>query len=99
MSILKRPQKYVLTAAQKEMYRSEKLTNFRWVAKIMAKYSPYTLSARDLADEKLFSELAEIGTPTILHVHSFDIQLFVNQVNLPSLHTLMRFQWIFCSRI
>ncbi|KAE9392584.1 alpha/beta-hydrolase [Gymnopus androsaceus JB14] len=48
------------------MYRSEKLMNFRWVAKVMAKYSPYTLSARDLADENLFSELAEIGQFTEL---------------------------------
>lgn len=65
MPILKNHQKvhkYVLTPAQKNMYRSEKLMNFRWVARILASYSSYVLSARDQAEEDLFSELAEIGT-------------------------------------
>lgn len=60
MHILKQP-KHALTDAQKQMYASEKLMNFRWVAKVAATYSPYILSVKDLADQKLFSELAEIG--------------------------------------
>ncbi|KIK56416.1 hypothetical protein GYMLUDRAFT_47174 [Collybiopsis luxurians FD-317 M1] len=55
-----------LTQAQKETYAAEKLTNFRWVAKVLATHSSYTLTPKDLADERLFSELAELGQFTEL---------------------------------
>lgn len=78
-------QKYVLTPAQKNMYRSEKLMNFRWVARILASYSSYVLSARDQAEEDLFSELAEIGTQIpILAVNPIVTELLNIQVNLPN---------------
>lgn len=78
-------QKYVLTPAQKNMYRSEKLMNFRWVARILASYSSYVLSARDQAGEDLFSELAEIGTQIpILAVNPIVTELLNIQVNLPN---------------
>lgn len=88
MPILKnhqKVQKYVLTPAQKNMYRSEKLMNFRWVARILASYSSYVLSARDQAEEDLFSELAEIGTQIpILAVNPIVTELLNIQVNLPN---------------
>ncbi|KAJ4489871.1 Alpha/Beta hydrolase protein [Lentinula aciculospora] len=66
MHVIKQRKKIVLTEAQKQMYASEKLMNFRWVAKMAATYSPYILSPEDIADQKLFTELAEIGQFTEL---------------------------------
>ena len=43
------------------MYASEKLMNFRWIARVLATYSPRTLSSADLASADLDLELAEIG--------------------------------------
>ncbi|KIK68718.1 hypothetical protein GYMLUDRAFT_153740 [Collybiopsis luxurians FD-317 M1] len=66
------------------MYAAEKLMNFRWVAKVLATHSSYTLTPKDLADEKLFSELAEIGQFTELaytNVVPVDF-LFKNQSSL-----------------
>ncbi len=61
MSKVKAP-KYTLTEAQRHMYASEKLTNFRWVAKYLAKYSAYTLTDKDLASADVEFQLADIGT-------------------------------------
>jgi len=43
------------------MYATEKLENFRWISKIVATYSPYTLTGADLAPGALHQDLAEIG--------------------------------------
>ncbi|KAF8155574.1 Alpha/Beta hydrolase protein [Crassisporium funariophilum] len=51
----------VLTAEQLQMYASEKLENFRWISKIVATYSTYTLTDADFAPESLYQELAELG--------------------------------------
>lgn len=50
-----------LTADQLRMYRTEKLTNFRWIAKVLASYSPYVLTSKDLASADLSVEVSEIG--------------------------------------
>jgi hypothetical protein len=44
------------------MYAAEKEENFRWISKIVATYSPYTLTDVDLVSLELYQELAEIGT-------------------------------------
>ncbi|KAK0452444.1 alpha/beta-hydrolase [Armillaria borealis] len=53
--------KYALTEAQRLMYASEKLMNFRWISKVVASYSSYRLSEKDLVPPSLQLELAEIG--------------------------------------
>ncbi|KAL0959640.1 hypothetical protein HGRIS_011342 [Hohenbuehelia grisea] len=50
-----------LTPEQRAMYSAEKLVNFRWIAHIIARYSPYTLSPKDRAPDALSASLAEIG--------------------------------------
>ena len=50
-----------LTEEQRQMYATEKLDNFRWISKLVATYSPYTLTDADLAPDSLHQELAEIG--------------------------------------
>ncbi|KAF5386473.1 hypothetical protein D9757_005928 [Collybiopsis confluens] len=65
-SLSKTKAKTALTQAQKEMYAAEKLMNFRWIAKVLATCSSYTLTTKDMADESLFTELAEIGQFTEL---------------------------------
>lgn len=50
-----------LTEEQLRMYAAEKEENFRWISKIVATYSPYTLTAADLVSSELYQELAEIG--------------------------------------
>lgn len=72
MSIMKQRRKAALTEAQKQMYASEKLINFRWIAKVTATYSNYTLTDKDLADDNLFLELAEIGTILSCSLADFD---------------------------
>lgn len=49
------------------MYASEKLANFRWVAKLVATYSKYALTDTDLAPENLYQELAELGRCLLLY--------------------------------
>ncbi|SJK98610.1 uncharacterized protein ARMOST_01878 [Armillaria ostoyae] len=53
--------KYALTEAQRLIYASEKLMNFRWISKVVASYSSYRLSEKDLVSPSLQLELAEIG--------------------------------------
>jgi hypothetical protein len=43
------------------MYAAEKFENFRWISKLVATYSDYTLTAIDLAADELSKELAELG--------------------------------------
>ena len=57
---------FPLTEEQRRMYAAEKLDNFRWISKIVATYSSYTLTDADLASESLHQELAEIGKSPIL---------------------------------
>ncbi|KAJ6614607.1 Alpha/Beta hydrolase protein [Mycena sp. CBHHK59/15] len=62
MSLLKRAsRKVILTEEQRHMYASEKLTNFRWISKILATYSPYTLSSKDFAPAEVQEYLADMG--------------------------------------
>ncbi|KAJ7185807.1 Alpha/Beta hydrolase protein [Mycena filopes] len=56
-----KPRRYVLTDEQRHMYASEKLMNFRWISKILATYSPYTLSSKDLAPPAIQTYLSEVG--------------------------------------
>jgi len=54
------------------MYAAEKLENFRWISKIVATYSPYTLTDSDLAPVSLHGELAEIGkSPNPTHLAGY----------------------------
>ncbi|KAJ7032012.1 Alpha/Beta hydrolase protein [Mycena alexandri] len=55
------PRRYVLTEEQRHMYASEKLMNFRWISKILATYSPHTLSSKDFASDNIQTYLSEIG--------------------------------------
>lgn len=51
-----------LTEEQRRMYASEKLDNFRWISRLVATRSSYTLKNTDLAPESLHLELSDIGT-------------------------------------
>ncbi len=51
----------LLTEEQRKMYAAEKLNNFRWISKLVATYSDYTLTSVDLVPEALHQELAELG--------------------------------------
>ncbi|KAJ7468086.1 Alpha/Beta hydrolase protein [Mycena latifolia] len=61
MVLSRQTHKHILTEEQKLMYASEKLMNFRWISKVMATYSPYTLSSVDLAPVDIQNDLSEIG--------------------------------------
>ncbi|PPQ72981.1 hypothetical protein CVT24_000294 [Panaeolus cyanescens] len=50
-----------LTEEQRRMYASEKLDNFRWISKLVATRSSYTLTDSDRAPESLHLELADLG--------------------------------------
>ncbi|KAJ7143817.1 Alpha/Beta hydrolase protein [Mycena epipterygia] len=56
-----RPRSYALTKEQRQMYASEKTMNFRWISKILATYSPYTLSSTDFAPAEVQDYISEIG--------------------------------------
>jgi len=43
------------------MYAAEKLENFRWLSKLVATYSGYTLTDTDLVSDDIYNELAELG--------------------------------------
>lgn len=80
---------HTLTVTQRRMYASEKMVNFRWISKILATHSSYTLTAADLASVDLHIGLAEIGKYVQLNV-SLDsifliprpIAVVLGQVNL-----------------
>lgn len=50
-----------LTPAQKQMYASEKLNNFRLISRLCATRSSYTLTTKDLAPADLCVVLTELG--------------------------------------
>lgn len=50
-----------LTEEQRRMYTTENLDNFRWISKIVASYSSYTLTAADRAPVSLYHTIADIG--------------------------------------
>ncbi|THV04776.1 alpha/beta-hydrolase [Dendrothele bispora CBS 962.96] len=66
------------------MYASEKFTNFRWIAKILATYSPCTLTSADLASETLDLELAEIGQFTELANTTLSIEFILKNIHVLS---------------
>ncbi|KAF9568263.1 alpha/beta-hydrolase [Agrocybe pediades] len=68
---------YVLTEEQRRMYASEKLENFRWISKLVATYSPYTLTDADLVPESLYLELAELGQFAELAYSSVPIKFLI----------------------
>lgn len=51
----------ILTEQQRQMYAAEKLENFRWISKLVATYSSYTLTRADLVDDEICKEVAELG--------------------------------------
>jgi hypothetical protein len=55
-----------LPTEQRRIYTLEKLDNFRWISKLLARTSPYTLSSTDLADPALQDELTDIGQYAVL---------------------------------
>ncbi|KAJ7269627.1 Alpha/Beta hydrolase protein [Mycena rebaudengoi] len=61
MALVRQKERVILTEEQRLMYSSEKLMNFRWISKIMATYSPYTLSSADFASMEVQEYLADIG--------------------------------------
>ncbi|KAJ7741931.1 Alpha/Beta hydrolase protein [Mycena maculata] len=61
MALPRHSRKYALTEEQRHMYASEKLMNFRWISKILASYSPHTLTSHDFAPTEVQSYLSEIG--------------------------------------
>ncbi|KAJ7100008.1 Alpha/Beta hydrolase protein [Mycena belliarum] len=61
MALARRTRRQTLTEDQRQMYASEKLMNFRWISKVIATYSPYTLSSKDFAPAEIKTYLSEIG--------------------------------------
>ncbi|KAJ7668009.1 Alpha/Beta hydrolase protein [Mycena rosella] len=61
MALVRQTHKLALTEEQRHMYASEKLMNFRWISKILATYSPHTLSSADFALADIQNYLSEIG--------------------------------------
>jgi hypothetical protein len=56
-----KPQIVKLTEEQRRAYAAEEHENFRWISKILASYSSYTLTAADRAPLSLYHTLSEIG--------------------------------------
>ncbi|KAF8815114.1 alpha/beta-hydrolase [Phlegmacium glaucopus] len=54
-------QDVTLTEEQRRMYATEKLDNFRWISKVVATFSPYTLTIADRAPVSLHQTLADLG--------------------------------------
>jgi hypothetical protein len=50
-----------LTAQERQMYKSERLDNFRWIARIVASYSNVQLKDTDRVPPELCQELSDIG--------------------------------------
>lgn len=46
---------------QLQMYSQERMMNFRFIARITATYSTYTLTAKDLAPQTISMELSDLG--------------------------------------
>lgn len=84
-----------LTAELRQMYAAEKLDNFRWISKIVATYSPYTLTATDRAPVSLYHALADLGERLLLRVISQTTKILL-QDSLQKLLTV-QFQLSFYS--
>ena len=50
-----------LTEEQRRIYSTEGHENFRWISKIVASYSSYTLTAADRAPISLYHTLSDLG--------------------------------------
>lgn len=50
-----------LTEEQRRIYAAEENENFRWISKIVASYSSYTLTAADRAPVSLYHTISDIG--------------------------------------
>ncbi|TFK38028.1 Alpha/Beta hydrolase protein [Crucibulum laeve] len=81
--------KSVLTEKQRKMYAAEKAQNFRWISKLLATYSTYTLSDKDLTPVELGVELSKIGQFAELCYSTIPIELLLqlftelNQIDFP----------------
>ncbi|KAF9010231.1 Alpha/Beta hydrolase protein [Cyathus striatus] len=73
-----------LTEEQQRMYTAEKLDNFRWISKLLASYSPYTLTDADIVSPELDAELAELGqfAELIYSVPVVPIQFLLTNIDL-----------------
>jgi len=72
----------LLTEEQRKMYAAEKLNNFRWISKLVATYSNYTLTSVDLVPEALYQELAELGEFSTWDLPTYSM-LISYQANFP----------------
>lgn len=59
-----------LTPAQKHMYASEKLVNFRAISRLFATRSPHTLTTGDLAPPELITFLKDLGEFALVAYHT-----------------------------
>lgn len=50
-----------LTEEQRRLYAAEKLMNFRWIYKILAKRSTHLLTEADLVSNAISVEIDELG--------------------------------------
>lgn len=48
--------------ADKLMYASEREENFRWISRLVASQSTYTISDKDRASKAIETELEELGS-------------------------------------
>lgn len=56
-----RSQEQELTDEQRRLYAAEKLLNFRWIFKLLAKRSKHILTEADLVSNLINIELDELG--------------------------------------
>ena len=56
-----RSHKHEFTQEQRRLYASERLLNFRWISKILAKRSAHILTEADLVSEVVGTELDDLG--------------------------------------
>ncbi|KAH8112827.1 alpha/beta-hydrolase [Phellopilus nigrolimitatus] len=62
-----------LSGAQEQMYKLEKVNNFRWVAKHLGKRSNYVLSSKDLTSDALQTKISQIGQFAEVAIYDPDI--------------------------
>lgn len=56
-----------LTAEERQMYKSERLDNFRWISRIVASPSNVQLKGTDRVPPELCEELSNIGQSPSCH--------------------------------
>lgn len=71
-----------LTEEQRRMYAAENLDNFRWISKIIASYSSYTLTAADRAPVSLYHTITDIGQFAELTYSAVPIDLLFERLTL-----------------